>query len=733
MEDNCQAINYEDNPQLQLAKDFIQFTGANVFLTGKAGTGKTTFLHHLKDYSPKRMIVTAPTGVAAINAGGVTLHSFFQLPFGPQVLQKTAGGEMSDRQKDINKFSREKVNIIRSLDLLVIDEISMVRSDLLDAVDRVLRRYKNKYKPFGGVQLLMIGDLQQLAPVVKEEDWEILKSYYDSPFFFSSLALRKTEFVCVELQHIFRQTDKRFINLLNKVRENTLDKEAIDLLNSRYKPDFSPDDEQGYITLTTHNQQANRINFLHMNQLDAPASIFSAEISGTFPEYSYPNEPELVIKPGAQVMFVKNDASREKRYYNGKIGTITSIEDDIVYVSCPGEDEEIATEAIEWHNYSYSIDENTEEIVEKLLGTYKQMPLKPAWAITIHKSQGLTFEKAIIDANAAFAHGQVYVALSRCRTLEGMVLKSRIESNSLKADGSVTGFMRSIENNPPDEKTLNALRHEFERSLLIELNDFSPIIRRLEYCIKLIRENETILQGHPMTICQKVYESCQKELMDVSRKFARQLQQLLAINPDVEHNLMLQERLRKSSLYYSEKLSNLYDTFFEEFVLETDNKALKNSIKEAVGKMNDEFNYKQVCLEAIKSNFSVSTYLSARAKAGIEKMPVRKTAGGGPKTFKKSFEDIGSEHVGIRPVKDVAITDIQYPELYNSLRQWRNQKAAEKKCPVYLVLPGKSLVELVNNLPKNLSQLASINGIGEKKLQLYGRDILKIILDYCSK
>jgi len=702
-----------ENPQLKLANDFVRYTGANIFLTGKAGTGKTTFLRKLKENSPKRMIVTAPTGVAAINAGGVTIHSFFQLPFGPQILPKTNGTAASDRSKDINKFSKEKINIIRSLDLLVIDEISMVRADLLDAVDRVLRRYKNRYKPFGGVQLLMIGDLQQLAPIVKEEEWEILRPYYDTPFFFSSLALKKTRFISIELQHIYRQSDERFINLLNKVRENRLDREAAKILNSRYIPDFEPKKEEGYITLTTHNLQSNRINFLEMNKIEEPPVTFEAEISGNFPEYSYPNEKQLVLKTGAQVMFVKNDASREKRYYNGKIGTISSIEEGIVYVSCPGEMETIATEPVEWHNYNYTIDEKTEEIIENLIGTFTQIPLRPAWAITIHKSQGLTFEKAIIDANAAFAHGQVYVALSRCRTLEGMVLSSKIDSSRLKSDGNIVDFMRDIESNQPDEHILQASRQEYEHSLITELNDFTALQRRLDYCTRLVKENENILQGHMSNLCAETSENLNADLVEVSRKFTSQINRLLLQNPDIENNAKLQERLIKGSIYYDEKTNLIFKRFFDKFILDCDNKAVKKSIQEALSRLNEEFNQKISCLGAVKSGFSISTYLEIRAKASIEKIQEKKGDYSKHETVQVSDE-------------------ILNPELYILLKQWRNQKAAIMNHPAYLVLQQKTLVQLSNLLPQTLSQLKQIKGIGDKKISQYGPEILTIIVDFCE-
>jgi hypothetical protein len=373
---------YQSNPQLELAFDFVQFTGQNLFLTGKAGTGKTTFLKNLKLQSPKRMVVVAPTGVAAINAGGVTIHSFFQISFSPQIPQdpdrslplvRSAEGNAA---ASIKRFSREKINIFRSLDLLVIDEISMVRADVLDAIDDVLRRYRNRYKPFGGVQLLMIGDLQQLAPIVKDEEWEILKSYYDTSFFFSSRALKSSKFTGIELKHIFRQSDQRFIDLLNKVRDNRIDTGVLQELNKRYQPDFNPDDKEGYITLTTHNYQSQQINSLKLERIKSAASRYSAAVNGEFPEYSFPTDPELELKIGAQVMFVKNDLSPAKRFFNGKIGKVTDLDEDQIEVVCPGDDHAISVERVTWENTKYKLNESTQEIEEEVIGTFSQFPLK---------------------------------------------------------------------------------------------------------------------------------------------------------------------------------------------------------------------------------------------------------------------------------------------------------------------------------------------------------------------
>ena len=411
------------NPELELALQFIDKTDRNLFITGKAGTGKTTFLHQIKKKSLKRMVIVAPTGVAAINAKGVTIHSFFQMPFGPILPNQIAN--TSNQQR---KFSKTKIDIIKSLDLVIIDEISMVRADLLDGIDQVLRRYKNRDKVFGGAQVLMIGDLQQLAPVVRPNEWSLLQSHYETVYFFSSKAYQQAKVVSIELKHIYRQKNEDFITILNEIRNDDLSEKSANILNKRFKPNFSPSKEEGYITLTTHNNRANLINNSELNKVQGNSTFFRAEISGKFNENAFPNAEELELKVGAQVMFIKNDSSPEKRYYNGKIGIVTNISKTAVTVQCANEGDEIVTEKEVWTNINYSIHEETKALKEEIVGSFTQIPLQLAWAITIHKSQGLTFERAIIDAEASFAHGQTYVALSRCTSLEGLVLKTPITS-----------------------------------------------------------------------------------------------------------------------------------------------------------------------------------------------------------------------------------------------------------------------------------------------------------------
>lgn len=553
----------ESNPQLELAYDFLEYTGVNVFLTGKAGTGKTTFLRELKRRSPKRMIVVAPTGVAAINAGGVTIHSFFQLPFGPYVPGSSDTVERGEKLQYTHKFNREKINIIKTIDLLVIDEISMVRADLLDAVDDMLRRYRSKNEPFGGVQLLLIGDLQQLAPVVKEDEWALLKQHYASAFFFHSKALAATRYVAIELKHVYRQQDREFVDLLNRVRENRVDAAVLGMLNRRYVPGFKPSDDEGYITLTTHNHQAQRINDVKMAELSTRAYSFKAEVKDNFPTYSYPTEETLVLKQGAQVMFVKNDSSPEKRYYNGKIGKITAINDRSIEVVGKEDGLKIQVTPEEWTNTRYTLDEETREITETVEGTFKQYPLKTAWAITIHKSQGLTFERAIVDANAAFAHGQVYVALSRCKTFEGLVLSSPVTVRSLVSDGAIDEFVREAEQKEPNKEELQQARQSYFRELLLEQFDYETIRWRLHYLYRVLDEQLRRLYPDWVERYRVAGAKCAEELLAVAERFQNQLERLMPEEGNYEADPVIADRVKKGAEYFREHTMSILENFWK--------------------------------------------------------------------------------------------------------------------------------------------------------------------------
>ena len=472
-----------NNPELDLAWKIVETTGANLFLTGKAGTGKTTFLKKLKERSSKRMVVLAPTGIAAINAGGVTIHSFFQLPLSPYV----PGATFERGENKYFKFSKVKRDIIRTLDLLVIDEISMVRSDLLDAVDSVMRRYRDYSKPFGGAQLLMIGDLQQLAPVVKEDEWALLSSVYDTPYFFSSKALALSSYHTVELKTVYRQQDQAFISILNKIRENKASDETLAELNKRYIPGFDPGNDSDYIRLTTHNYQAQAINDRELETLPSEKYLFNAEVDGNFPETSYPADKQLVLKKGAQVMFIKNDP--DKRFFNGMIGEVVSVDGKSIVVRGKGEQTAFNLEMAEWTNSKYTIDNVSKEIKETVEGVFRQYPLCLAWAITIHKSQGLTFDHAIIDASHSFAHGQAYVALSRCRTLEGIVLSAPLQREAIINDDAVDSFVGSMDERAPTADVVASLQRKYVVQVLDDLFDIAALQSSFNLLLRTLDEH----------------------------------------------------------------------------------------------------------------------------------------------------------------------------------------------------------------------------------------------------
>lgn len=707
-------MEHQSNPQLELAFNYLQYTGQNVFLTGKAGTGKTTFLQDLKLRSPKRMVVVAPTGVAAINAGGVTIHSFFQMSFGPQIptdtdIQNKNGFSPQSRQsQEIRRFSREKVNILKSLDLLVIDEISMVRADILDGVDEVFRRYKNRYKPFGGAQLLMIGDLQQLAPVIKEDDWAILSKYYDTCFFFSSHALKRSKFVGIELKEIFRQSDQHFIELLNKVRQNQMDKAALTELNSHYNPGFQPDEKDGYITLTTHNYQSKNINDGKLDQLPAKKFSFIAEINGEFPEYSYPADYELELKEGAQVMFIKNDLSGRKLFFNGKIGKIVNIHNSLVEVFCPGDTVSIQVERLEWQNCKYLLNESTKEIEEEVIGTFKQYPLKLAWAITIHKSQGLTFEKAIIDAKDSFAHGQVYVALSRCKSLEGLVLSTRIGEFSIKNDTTVIDFTEDVERNQPGPTEFEQSRKEYTLELLIDLFDFKPLLRYIRVLMKLWDEHGAQMMGTLGSVLKSLIAPLQSEMIDVAVKFENQIRNLVSESMNPEENHLLRERVIKASYYFSDKLEQIISHPFAGATFETDNKTVRKSFNDAAERLAKEINTKKICLECCQKGFNIKAYLETKSKSLID----------------------SSEIVSMKKSESSIYTLTKYPDFYSKLKKWRQEQSELQDVELRRILPQKTLHFIVEILPATKDGLRSIKGMGGTRIQQYGKEILEMIIAY---
>lgn len=596
----------EENTELKLAWEFVEHTEQSIFLTGKAGTGKTTFLKMVKKHSSKRLIVVAPTGVAAINAGGVTIHSFFQLPLSPFVPNATV--------RERYNFGKEKRKIIRTLDMLVIDEISMVRSDLLDAIDAVLRRYRQHDRPFGGVQLLMIGDLQQLTPVVTPADEALLRPYYDTPYFFGSHALQQTPYVTIQLQKVYRQQDETFLNILNHLRENTLSSTDLQVLNDRYQPHFQPRQEEGYIRLTTHNNKADSYNDMRLEQLSAKAYHYMASIKGTFPEYSYPTSESLVFKVGAQVMFIKNDSSAEHLFYNGKIGHIIYLDDSHIEVLCPGDEHSIVVEKQTWENTTYKINEATKEIEPTVQGTFSQYPLRLAWAITIHKSQGLTFERAIIDAGSSFASGQVYVALSRCKTLEGLVLASPITAEAIINDQGVADYInRQDEEARKSIAQLPRLKDDYERFQLIELFQFMDIWRAEEmlcrFLIEFFHSYSKLILIHKSTV-----KELQEKVNIIAYKWTTYISQLTI---EQIHDPQFLERVVASANYFKKTLKHyLKDLIEQTLEVKSNNKVAMRRLDNYLTDLREMYLAKKYLLQTVITNgFTTENYLRAKQEA----------------------------------------------------------------------------------------------------------------------
>ncbi len=660
----------ERNEELRIAWDYVEHTGTSVFLTGKAGTGKTTFLRMLKERSAKTMIVVAPSGVAAINAGGVTIHSFFQLPLSPYV----PGAVSRERYG----FSREKLRIVRSLDLLVIDEISMVRSDTLDAVDDVLRRYRRDSRPFGGVQLLMIGDLRQLSPIVTASDMALLRDNYSTPYFFGSHALERTDYVTLQLTKVFRQQDDRFVTLLNHVRDCCLDSGDMQLLASRLNPSFRPPVNSGYIRLTTHNHQADAYNEKEMSRLPGHTSCYTASISGTFPETSFPTGHSLELKPGAQVMFIKNDLSDDHRYYNGKIGHVVSVAHGHVTVKCEGDASAIDVYPDEWENTVYRINEETNEIETDVQGRFRQLPLKPAWAITIHKSQGLTFDRAIIDAGSSFAPGQVYVALSRCRSIEGLVLATPVTPAVIMNDSAVSDYISHQERLARESiAKLPQLKGDYELELLRLLFLFRDIGNLLSRLTRVV--SETFSKMFPVALdrLERAGDEFGERIIAVSDKW---LAQLNCMTVDNITDSAFQERLKRSCRYFSDALSGVFGDWTESLPkIKSDNKQASRRVADITSDFLAALRCHVILLDSIAtSGFRATDFLSQRQHALIEssssaasasKKSRRKSKTPQPKPERPDTRQVtlGMIRHGMSPAEIAACRSLTLSTIYNHL------------------------------------------------------------------
>ena len=696
----------EKDEIFEMAERYVKATGRSVFLTGKAGTGKTTFLRYIIQTTSKRTVVLAPTGVAAINAGGSTIHSFFQLPlcpYLPDVKGLVTEYQMPERHKSLKK---ERIKMIRTLDLLVIDEISMVRADLLDAVDMTLRKYRRNDRPFGGVQLLMIGDAQQLSPVVRESERQYISQVYKSPYFFHSKALQKLSYVTIELQKVHRQQDQSFVNILNGIRENNPTQEILQALNSRVRA-YEADDE--VIRLTTHNAQADKVNESKLEALPGDAVTFGADITGEFPENSYPADEVLTLKKGAQVMFIRNDS--DAGFYNGKIGKVTDISANGQVTVTDSDGMDIIVEPTEWTNSQYVLNDESGEIEQSVVGTFRQLPLRIAWAITIHKSQGLTFDKVIIDAGSAFAFGQVYVALSRCRTLEGISLESPIRMSSIYSDMNVADFNEAIQAGAQGvRERIEAEERSYTYDIYREIFDFRPVCSALGWVKKIWRER-----------LQDIYESeytgllQQSEALDKAEKAAQAFRAQLthieaAMMPD---DSFLNERLGKASAYFFPILEEMREFCSKLGGLEVDNKEVAKKVKEA---LNELLTSLEIVCRAIKmiqnGRFSIEEYNKAKTDCLLEERS---------KTRAKRLKKIVREDDEPGTVNE---------QLRERLQEWRTARFKKDNIPAFMIMHQSTLMAIAASVPKTKAELLRIKGFGEERYKKYGEEILAITADF---
>lgn len=710
----------EKDGRFTLAERYVQETGVSVFLTGKAGTGKTTFLRHIVEETTKRCAVVAPTGVAAVNAGGVTIHSFFQLPlcpYLPDVKELVTEYQMPEKYRSLRK---ERVRILRTLDLLVIDEISMARADLLDAIDATLRRYRRNDKPFGGVQLLMIGDIQQLPPVVTDAEKPYMDQVYPSPFFFNSKALRLLPYIVVELDKIYRQSDARFTDILNDVRTGRPSRETLRVLNQRLDPAFEPPSDEHWIRLTTHNYQADSVNKAKLDELGGESMASEAEIEGNYPESAYPADTLLTLKVGAQVMFTRNDTFGLGRYYNGKIGTVTSLAPTLVVTDENGD--EIVVDKEKWENVRYEIDPVDNEIKPVTDGTFIQYPLRLAWAVTIHKSQGLTFDRVVIDAGRAFSFGQVYVALSRCRTLEGIVLSTPIGERCTFTSEEVTSFEGTY--TPPEtaESELPRFRTEFYADKLCEAFN----LRRLRYTYGRLAGVWEDRLGKLYPALAKTVASLAKgedeskpgfeELVLIAGRFQVQARKIIA--SEGTSSAYLKERVGKAAKYFIERLAALAKVSAPMAVVEIENKETKKVFKTATEEylkelrfrlslykeiLADGFSPKRFSAVSTECELAPSSSLKALANsiAGVYGMPKAKEGG-------ESGEDVNSKAL-------------------EALGKWRESKREESGLSAYMILNQKTMAGIAAIIPRTKEELLGVSGFGNAKWEKFGEEILRLL------
>ncbi|SOD13322.1 HRDC domain-containing protein [Pedobacter xixiisoli] len=685
------------NSLQQLIMDFIEKTDRPIFMTGKAGTGKTTFLRYIKANTTKNLAVVAPTAVAAINAGGVTINSFFQVPFGPLVpsTQTASLAELFDK-----KVGYEKTKLLKCLDLLIIDEISMVRADMIDYIDTVLRAVKGISKPFGGVQLLMIGDLYQLSPVF-QKDWHVLRNYYTGPYFFDSLALRKTQLLTFELEEVYRQTDPVFVDILNSVRDGSGNEALLAKLNERHLENATAEELRDYVTLTTHNPLVKQINEQKLAALESEAYTYTATVTDDFPKEAYPAEEELILKVGALVMFIKNDASGKKRYHNGRTAKITALTEHSILLNFLDDGTELEAEREIWQNVKYAFSETDNKVTETNAGSFSQFPLRLAWAITIHKSQGLTFDNALIDVSAAFTHGQAYVALSRCRSLQGMVLLEKVKPANIITDKSVIGFMQAAKEKMPINTDLEQSIISSELGVLSSLYDFSIMILAWNTYKSILLERLSI----DLTATEKLLHT---EIGNIGTRFIQK--ELASQNESPWQSVSLKERLQKSSTYFLAKLELLEDMLID--LHQTYPAALMDDdYYLSVNLILEQLKGKTAMFRSLPSAIDTTTILERWKSAAIEYQAI-------------------DRWTSTTVTKEAEITN---KALYDQLYAWRIKKGKERNTSDYNILSEQVLKDVAAKLPKTLKQFSQIKGVGEGKAFDFGDEILKMVRQYLGE
>ena len=710
-------MNYDaSNEMFQLAVQMVNQSHRNIFLTGKAGTGKTTFLKYIRENCPKQIAVVAPTGVAAINAGGVTIHSFFQLPLSPFIPEVKSFSDKKGETINRNslpgrqRLTNEKKKVMQELELLIIDEISMVRCDTLDAIDAVLRHVRHRYnEQFGGAQVLFIGDMYQLPPVIPEAEWSLLSEFYNSQYFFDSRVMSEEQPVYIEFNKIYRQSEEKFIRLLNQIRHNELDAEGASLLENRFQPFFLHALRDGYIILTTHNYKADAINADELQKLPCKLFSFKAEITGEFYEKSYPADELLQLKKGAQIMFIKNDSEKTKRYFNGKIGIVTKLSEDEIFVQCGSGEQEIAVKKETWENIRYTLNKNTHQLEEEVLGSFTQYPLRLAWAITIHKSHGLTFEKAIIDAEEAFAAGQVYVALSRCTNLNGLIVQSRIKKSSLTCDERIVRFSQSNSSFTWLREELKEAGKNYQRDVLLSLFDFNTCVRNTKELIEYLIEHRASFNPDSFTWTEKLLKTiC--DLREIAEKFHPQLLSFFQQPTPPEKNETLQERIKAASGYFTKRIELVLQMIFQSPVI-TDSRQQAKEFNENLKELFYQLSLKKHLLNGFEGHFNMEAY--HRRKRDFT-----------PPSF------IVNAYAG---AVNTQTTETPYPDLYQLLRKLRDNICAKKDLPIYMVAGSRTLYEMTQYLPQTMEELQMISGFGKTKTKMYGQQFIEIIHQYCKE